>query len=215
MTLHLTIGYASRPFHDIPPCGDGWLSLSEGATTRLMFADGIGHGPGAHRIVTLLGEQLTWLCRRSNQLPGLETCLLELHRGLQRHAAGDVAQAAVALVDIDREHGSLAVAIVGNVQVHYHGNLGHHRFPSQNGMVGGTFPRHLRVAHAPLRPSGLLTLFSDGLESRAADRHLSDLQARGTRHGLCIQQEAERLLSHCGKTGDDASCALLWIEAAR
>lgn len=209
MTCRLAIGHASRPFHDTPPCGDGWLKLVFGDTTRLMLADGIGHGPEAHRIVTALADQLTWLCRRSNSLPGLDTCLKTLHQQLQQQAEGD--QAAVALVDVDTRTSNLAVVSVGNIQVHYHATDVHTTFLNQHGMVGGRFPGHLRISRAPLKPAALLALFSDGLESSAVGEHLLHLHSRSGAVAPCIQPEAEMMLKRFGKSSDDASCALIWI----
>lgn len=206
----ISCGHACFPFHNTPPCGDQWLKLDTGASQRLMLADGIGHGATAHRIVTLLAEQLTALCRDRRPLLELDDCLAELHQLLQGQI--DAAQAAVALVDVNPVRKEVSAVSVGNIQVHYFTPAMSVHFPSMHGMVGGRFPRQLHITRAPLTSASLLALFSDGLDSAPACQYLNDLHARSTMHGLQLQAEAETLLHRFGKLSDDASCALLWFE---
>lgn len=208
--MKIVSGYAACPFQNSPPCGDGWLSLGFGTRQRLMLADGIGHGTTAHRIVTTLSQHLSWLCSDRTPMPDLEECLLDLHRLLEQEISDS--QAAVALVDVDRERRELDVAIVGNVQVHYLTPELKLHFPSMSGMVGGRFPRQVHSTRTSIQPASLLAMFSDGLDAAAAARHLSNLHARSTGHGMQMQAEAQTMLQRFGLPSDDASCGLLWFE---
>lgn len=208
--MELSSGFATRPCCDQPPCGDGWLSQSQGDVLRVMVADGIGHGVHAHRIVQSLQDQLAWICRRSHPLIGLGECMADLNRCLQEQ--GREAQAAVALADLNAREQWMDVLVVGNIEVHCHHGGDRRHVPCLRGMVGGRFPGHLPVTHWSIGTGTLVGLYSDGLDSAAARDQLSRLHDRGRHHHLDIQAEAEAMVQRCGKPNDDALCALLHLQ---
>jgi len=208
--MRISCGFATRPCCDQPPCGDGWLSRSQGDVLRVMVADGIGHGVNAHRIVQSLQEQLAWICRRSHPPIGLGECMAELNHCLREQSRE--AQAAVALADLNVREQWIRVLVVGNIEVNCHSDAGDSRHvPSLRGMVGGRFPVHLPVTQWPIAAGSLVGLYSDGLDMAATREGLSRLHDRGRHHHLDIQAEAEAMLQSFGKHNDDGLCALLHL----
>lgn len=210
MTLTWQLGYAERCFADGPVCGDGLISLQRDGTLRLMLADGIGHGPHAHRVVAQLGEHFRWVCGRSSTMPDLADCMRDLHQLLKAQQQTD--QAAVALVDVNTDSAQIAGLSVGNVKVHSLAPGLEFSFPCLNGMVGGHLPRQLPVLVRPCAPEALLTLHSDGVSSRALLQYLGTLVSSGYRSRLGAQAVADAVLRGCGKTSDDASCAVVLMQ---
>jgi serine/threonine protein phosphatase PrpC len=213
MTLALQVGYADRCFQDLPPCGDGMTSLERDHTLRLLLADGIGHGPHAHRVVNQLSEHFHWICGRSSSLIGMAECMRELHDLLRGNPQTD--QAAVAMLEVHRETGVIAVLSVGNVRVHSVAQAGCFSFPCLNGMVGGHLPRQLPVTLRQAQKPCLLLLHSDGLSSRAVLPYLEQLFSTLGATPRAAQPMADALLRHCAKGSDDAACAVVALQEAR
>jgi len=213
MTLALQIGYADHCFQDQPPCGDGMTSLERGQTLRLLLADGIGHGPNAHRVVSQLSDHFHWICGRSSSLIGMADCMRELHALLRGNQQTD--QAAVAMLEVQRETGIIAVLSVGNVRVHSVADAGCFSFPCLNGMVGGHLPRQLPVTLRQAKKPCLLVLHSDGMSSRAVLPYLEKLFGTLGNSPRDGQPIADALLHHCAKRSDDAACAVLVVQEAR
>jgi hypothetical protein len=213
MTLALQVGYADQCFQDRRPCGDGMASLERDQTLRLLLADGIGHGPHAHRVVSQLSDHFHWICGRSSSLIGMEDCMRELHAVLRGNPQTD--QAAVAMMDVHRETGVIAVLSVGNVRVHSAAQAGCFSFPCLNGMVGGHLPRRLPVTVRQAQKHCLLLLHSDGLSSRAVLPYLEELFRTLGATPSAAQPMADALLLRCAKGSDDAACAMVVLQEAR
>ena len=193
-----------------PPCGDGWLCLQKGSTIRIMLADGMGHGARAHQIVSELSRGLAWIGQRSSTLLPLADCMRSLHSLLQQQ--GSQAQACVALLDVDLEAGLIRCLNVGNIQVLVHAPERSRALVNLAGMVGGHLSRSLRVSEMTIAPGSLLSLCSDGIESKTARDCLLSIQQRGMCGPLDLQQEAELLLQQTAKSSDDASCVLAHLD---
>jgi len=205
--MQLSVGFASRPFRHLPPCGDGWIRISVGEVDRFMLADGIGHGSRAKAIVDLLCQQLDWICRRTSRISNLCDCMRSLHEQLR--VEGSSCQAAVALVDVDRRHGELDVVSIGNVEVHVQTPEANINFPSIRGMVGGIFPRTIHESHSRLEEGGLICLVSDGVVAERARQHVHGLRHHSQDGWLNVQSEAESIVASFGSVNDDASCLLV------
>lgn len=213
MTLALQVGYTDHCFQDQPPCGDGMTSVEHEQTLRLLLADGIGHGQQAHRVVSELCNHFDWICGRSSSLIGMEDCMRELHALMRGNQQTD--QAAVAMLEINRESGVVAVLSVGNVRVHSVAIAGSFSFPCLNGMVGGHLPKQLPVTLRQAQEPCLLVLHSDGLNSRSVMPYLDRLIGTlGSSHRNA-QPIADALMEHCAKRSDDAACAVLLVQEAR
>ena len=215
--MEMTLGHALRPFQPSlgrqPPCGDGWLVLQKGRTMRLMLADGMGHGTRAHHIVSDLCRGLAWIGQRSSTLIPLPDCMRALHHMLQQQ--GSQAQACVALLDVDLEHGLIRCLNVGNIQVHVHAPDQRLALLNLAGMVGGHLSQTLKVSELAVAPGTLLSLCSDGIESKRSRDCLLSIQQRGLHAALDLQEEAELLLDCSAKASDDASCVLVRLERSQ
>lgn len=190
----------------IPPCGDGWFSYKQGAMTRCLHADGLGHGPTAYQAVCLLQKQMLWLCERSLQLTPLEDCFDNLHRQLKELGQGY--QAAAAILDIDQQSGLISSISIGNVEVHCFSEKQAFRFPSRHGMLGGRMPSRYHIStFCPVLPA-LLVSWSDGIDSRAAQGYLKELVSSSSLIRLHSEAIAQRLMADFAKNEDDASCSV-------
>lgn len=206
-----SIGYASRPYLNRYPNGDGWLVIHQGSFHRLMLADGIGHGKKAHAIVELLKQQLLWVTQRSTQWVGIDHCLKELHRTLVN--LNSTSQAAVALVDLHcdskQQTADLAGISIGNIEVQIQAGCSQTCLPTLPGMVGGHLPTELPVSTYPLAPDSMVALFSDGVETRAAKTYLRYVTQKNGWRTMELRQEAKAIVEQFGRLTDDASCLLI------
>ena len=207
MTMHLSVGFSSRPFKCIPPSGDGWLRITLEDVDRFMLADGIGHGSRACAIVDLLVQHLKWICRRTIRITNLADCMLSMHEVLQ--AEGSHCQAAVALADFDRKRAVLNLVSIGNVEAHFQTPETAMSFPCIRGMVGGTFPRSIHESHMQVQAGGLLCLMSDGVGAHQARGYLHTLRHHCLDTRLSMQSAADGIVNSYGAVTDDASCLLI------
>lgn len=174
---------------------------------RVMLADGIGHGRRAHRIVTLLLDHLDWISHRATEPLTVAESMDSLHIMLLEQ--GMEAQAAVALLDIQTDRNSVAVVSVGNIDVQYLASGTSLSFPSMRGMVGGIYPRQLKVSHQQMEDRSLLCLMSDGVDAARTRAYLHQLHQRHPGQPLQVQREAEAIVEDFGSLSDDASCVLI------
>lgn len=209
--LDLDVGYACRSHPDTHVCGDGWSLFCQGHLRRILFADGIGHGPHALAIVTLLQDCF----QQQNESPGgpqdLTSALLELHQKLERRDH-DV-QAAVALIDLQLHDAEVCSLIVGNVRAICIQGDACIRFPSCDGMVGGRIPANLRPYRLDLQQGGLILIHSDGLSRQRSLDWLKQQTASPVIRLVSAQRIADTLLNQYAKSSDDASCAVLKVGA--
>ena len=203
----LDLGYAERSFQGIAPCGDGVITAQRRAVTRVMLADGIGHGAHAHAVVQQLQQQFRWICGRSADWISIADCLLELHR-LLRESRRDL-QAAVAMLDVDADTWKVSALCVGNVKAHQVSATAVLSVPCLNGMVGGQMPQRLPLFQQNWPAETLLTLHSDGVSTRGLLPYLQTLLWSGSQRHLQAQPIADTVLGRFGKTNDDASCVVL------
>lgn len=201
------VGFAARPLTGIPPCGDGWHLRQERTWTRLMLADGLGHGRHAHQLVSHLKQQLEWIEKRSTASLSPEQCIEELHHTLKK--GGQDHQAATALVQIDTRAQRISSIIIGNIDGYLASKDGEIHIPASHGMLGGRLPSSLRATTYSIQTPSLLLLCSDGIEASKASRTLK--QALATLNfQLCRAEEmAQSILEQCGKSTDDASCIVV------
>lgn len=204
-------GFCSRPMQDIPPSGDGWYIFSHQTVTRVMLADGLGHGVNAQRVVLHLIKQMSWLCERSNVLPGINECMIKLDQCL-RKLNDHSAQAAVAIADINTSDCTITAAGIGNIETLYICDGKTHRFHSCNGMIGGRMPSKLPIQHHEARHGSLVGMFSDGLSIKTAQNYLCRISEGSTSlQKTAAQNIANQVVELSRSRNDDASCAVVVI----
>lgn len=148
-------------------CGDAWMRACEGATCRVMVADGLGHGPAAAEAAHAALQAL---------LDHLEDPLIEVMRSahqLLRATRG----AAVALAEFDAEEEIVRFAGVGNITAFVVDSGRTQNMVSLNGTLGAQLPT-LREFTYPCPVGAVVVFHSDGLTSQARQIELSGLAGR-------------------------------------
>ncbi|MFE1602367.1 SpoIIE family protein phosphatase [Methylobacterium sp. ID0610] len=188
----MRIGAAWRAFPGETVCGDvmGWWR--EGAATLACIADGLGHGPEAHRAA----RSVAAVAQECAGDPAER--LRQIDRAV-RHTRG----AAAILVRIDPGPMTLTVAATGNVQGALFGPRTR-RFEGAAGIVGAGL-RQVGSLDLPYAAADLLVLWTDGLRP-------VDLDESARRHRRDPDRLAALLLARFGTEGDD--CAVLCIDFA-
>ncbi|KQO54074.1 SpoIIE family protein phosphatase [Methylobacterium sp. Leaf85] len=184
------IAAASRVYPGETVCGDQVSWWREGPATLACIADGLGHGPDAHRaaqtlLALLEGQPEIDLAQR----------LVTGDRAM-RHTRG----AAAALVRIDPGTRIVTVAAVGNIQGALFGARTR-RFDGTPGIVGAGL-RHLKPLDLPFACDDLLILWTDGLRP-------VDLGTDPTVPHDDPERLAAQLMASLGRQSDD--CAVLCI----
>ena len=201
------VGFASHPLTGNPPCGDGWHLRQENTWTRLMLADGLGHGRHAHHLVSRLKHQLEWIEKRSTSSYSLEQCIEELHNTLKK--GGQDHQAAAALVQIDRTEQQMSSIIIGNIDAYLSSKESEIHIPSNHGMLGGRLPSSLRATSYAIQTPSMLLLCSDGIEASKANLKLKQILTTINVQRCRAEDLAQSLVEQCGKSTDDASCIVV------
>jgi len=156
-TAHLETGAFSLTKPGETACGDAWAVSERPGRSRILVADGLGHGPQA-------AEAAAVAVRVFHQAAGTGTLcgLLEaLHAAL--HA---MRGATVLLADVDYDAHEVRCAGLGNVAgavVSPNGEMRH--MVSLNGTAGHQARRFQEFSY-PLPPDALVVMASDGLTTQ-------------------------------------------------
>ncbi len=134
--------------------GDAFAVSEGGGQTRIILADGLGHGPEAHKAAATA-------VRVFRAEPGALTSVLEaIHRAL-RPTRG----AAVAMAEIDGERRIVGYAGIGNISGAIVTREAMRSLVSHSGTAGHAM-RRIQEFSYEIPPDALLVLHSDGLKSR-------------------------------------------------
>jgi len=135
--------------------GDGCSVVDLGGRTRLLVADGLGHGAEAE-----VAASKAIAVFESDQRTSIGVLLDDIHRAL-RPTRG----AAVSIAEIDPGRHSLQYVGIGNISGTIQSRDGTRNLVSHNGIVGHTIRRIQEFTYE--FPAGsLVVLHSDGLKSR-------------------------------------------------
>jgi anti-sigma regulatory factor (Ser/Thr protein kinase) len=145
----------TMPFPGESVCGDAWAARNQGGTTRLVLADGLGHGPDAAQA----SRAATSVLHRYR--PSTPVALLEhIHRELHGTRG-----AAVATAWLDPATGRVTFAGLGNISGTIVSSEGSRSMASGNGTAGhrsGT----IREYEYEAPPGSSIILHSDGVATR-------------------------------------------------
>ena len=149
-------------------CGDGWVMQAGADYLTVMVADGLGHGPDAHRASQ---AALGVLAKRTDLEPAalIETC----HQAL---ASTRGAALGITRLQWTEERGSFAG--VGNIACRVEDDHARRQIASHNGTVGHVV-RKIQEFVFPFRKNALIILASDGLDTRW---NMSDYPGLAARH---------------------------------
>ncbi|MCS0602692.1 SpoIIE family protein phosphatase [Streptomyces sp. LP11] len=152
----VSVGGIALALGQAEECGDAWGWARSGRLLTLLLADGLGHGARA----ALAADTAVAELRRAARLPPGDL-LRRLHTVL-RPTRG----AAVAVAQVDTEHGELCFAGVGNIGARLRVGDRWSSLISHPGIVGAHFPARVPLRRVPWRGDSLLVVHSDGLPSR-------------------------------------------------
>src|SRR4051812_4375342 len=137
-----------------PVAGDAFAVAEVGGRTRIIVADGLGHGPAAHDAAA--AALATFAQERGSLTEALEA----IHRAL-RPTRG----AAVSLAEIEPSKRTVSYAGIGNISGAIVGGDRMRSLVSHNGTVGHAI-RRIQEFDYELPVGGSLVLHSDGVRSR-------------------------------------------------
>lgn len=207
--MRVSVAQASRPKPGERECGDRVVVVEGDTHVLVAVVDGLGHGPEA-ALAAMAAE--TFLVANAS-LP-----LADMFRSCDRALIG-TRGAAMAVIRVDRAHGLVAHAAVGNVELRAISRERVRPVP-EPGFLGGRF-RRVRETSYPLSPGDLVVLFSDGVSSRLELEPYRNLKTTDRAAGAAMQAFSgyQRVLSvgdiaravirDHGKAHDDASCAVV------
>lgn len=209
-TLCLSYGYWSAPFRGIPPCGDAAAMHQNGSSHWLVVIDAIGHGPVAARISQkviavfddVLNTDVDAVISPAQLIRRIHSALSVRHRDEQAAAGVFHFNLAAARMDL---------ALVGNLDAVLLSPSESVRLHSQNGMVGGRLPTHIKEDSHSLGINSVLGVFSDGMRFNELADILPSYVYPGVRNQTLVSG-AKSLVEGFRRTHDDSSCALVRIE---
>lgn len=193
--LQLEWASENRPCHPERVSGDLAFMRAGPDGVSLVLIDVSGHGASAHQLARALEAVL-------QQTPEQEpTRLLQL---LHQHCIGTRGAAAgVALVNGER--GELSYAGIGNTRICLRGREAW-RGVSRDGVLGERYPTPL-LQRQPIDSGDVVMLYSDGVSETLNLRDgLLDL-------GADPAALARQVITHSGRSTDDASCIVLRVLA--
>jgi anti-sigma regulatory factor (Ser/Thr protein kinase) len=135
--------------------GDAWSVVDLSGRTRILVADGLGHGVDAEAAASKAVEVF-----ESDQRTTVGQLLESIHRAL-RPTRG----AAVSIVEIDPGKRSVVYVGIGNISGTILGRHSTRNLVSHNGIVGHAV-RRIQEFSYELPADALVVLHSDGLKSR-------------------------------------------------
>jgi anti-sigma regulatory factor (Ser/Thr protein kinase) len=151
----IVFGAVSIPKRGEEVCGDGWAVAETRAGAAILVVDGLGHGPSAADAAAIATRLF-----RSHSGSSPTEILERIHDGL-RGSRG----AAAAVAEIDRAHGLVRFAGIGNVSGVVHGGGTSRNMVSLHGTLGHEVRRIQEFTYA-WPPGAVAVMHSDGLSSR-------------------------------------------------
>ncbi len=163
----MDIGAICLPKAGETECGDDWTFTRQERRHMFLLADGLGHGPDAHK-AALVAVQV--IRKKGAQEPG--AVLDDIHAA-SRATRG----AAVSICAIEHDTGVCRFAGIGNVACAVVSDGRARQFASHSGIVGHSV-RKIQEFSAPWPAAGLLVMHSDGLGTQWNIGNYPGLQAR-------------------------------------
>ncbi len=186
----MEFAFLSRPKDGETVCGDGAGVYESESGTLLAVADGLGHGPEAHKATRMALEFI-----EKNRDLDLEPLLWGCHE----HTRGTRGLALFLCRIVQRDSiCGLHCAGIGNVECATHGMGSFSPFP-RDGIVGRNV-RKITVFEGDCGPGSLMAIYSDGIHAR--------LDLEESRDGT-VQEACQRVLRNHGKSYDDATVMIV------
>lgn len=194
---HASVGLVNLPLAGESSCGDSYLILPGVSRSLYMMVDGLGHGTGAAEAAQ---EAIATVNAASDEPVG--EILARTHNALKKTRG-----AAMSLALIDRDRSTLTYSGIGNISAMITGAGTSRSLISQNGTLGAVVPRTIQEYTYPIQGNSILTMFSDGLSSKAS---LTGYQGIHNRHAALL---AGLLYRDFSRKRDDATVMVAPIGA--
>lgn len=151
----MELGVVCQPKPGEQQCGDDWAFVWQQNRSMLLVADGLGHGPDAHKAAQVAVDVVQ---RQAARDPA--SVMDDIHAG-SRATRG----AAVSICAIEYETGVCRFAGIGNVSCAVVSGERSRSFASHPGIVGHSV-RKIQEFSAPWPAGALLVMHSDGLATQ-------------------------------------------------
>ena len=183
----MPIAIAKQHYQGSPRCGDQGACWANDGKVTLCLADGLGHGKDAEKAAR---DALDYVAGH------YAAPLVELFAGCDE-ALYRTRGAAVGIIVIDYEAGTLTHAGVGNTRAVVVGDKTAH-LDSTAGIVGAGYGR-LVPETLPFMADDLVVMVTDGIKQKF---DFADFAEMG---GTDLQRLAEKILQDWGEETDDAA----------
>ncbi len=187
-----TVHGLTRSMNGENRCGDAWAYDTDGKITRILLADGLGHGELAAIASTAAVYAFRATASRS------AAAIMQTINTALRGTRG----AAAAVIVIEKSTLSTTFCGIGNVSVWLDGIDGRKGLGSVPG-IAGAYAKQPRELTLELNPHTTIVMHSDGLTSKW---NLSDYPGLRGRDSLLV---AATLLRDAGIHHDDASVVVM------
>jgi len=137
-------------------CGDGYMIVNTATHTKILFGDGLGHGPNAKEAMDV--AENFFLESEDNEPVDI---IRRMHEKVRR-TRGLVATVAVA----DKKTNSWHVCGVGNISTRLYSGIEYRNYMAYNGTIGLNIPKSMNSTVIPLERNQHLIMCSDGLTTR-------------------------------------------------
>jgi anti-sigma regulatory factor (Ser/Thr protein kinase) len=137
-------------------CGDGYKVVNTATHTKILFGDGLGHGPHAKEAMDAAGN---FFFESEDNEP--VEIIRRMHEEVRR-TRGLVAAVAV----IDKKAARWHLCGVGNISVRLYSGIEYRNYMSYNGTIGMNIPKSMNSTIIPLERNQHLIMCSDGLTTR-------------------------------------------------
>lgn len=137
-------------------CGDGYGIVQTSSHIKILFGDGLGHGPNAKEAVDVAKKHFY----ESESVDPTE--IIRLIHDKVRKTRGLVASVAV----LDKKRNAWAVCGVGNIIARLYSGIEYRNYMSYNGTIGLNIPKSMNSTILPVERSQHLVMCSDGIQTR-------------------------------------------------
>lgn len=137
-------------------CGDGYFVKDTRDYYKILFGDGLGHGPFAKEAVDMAGE--CFLASVEND----PVAMIRVLHDRVRKSRGLVGTIAI----LDKNQGQWKMCGVGNIATRIYGGIQYKTYMPYNGTIGLNIPNSMNSSLFPIEKHQHLIMCSDGINTR-------------------------------------------------
>lgn len=137
-------------------CGDGYCVVQTPSYTKILFGDGLGHGPNAKEAVDV-AKKVFSECDYTDPTD----IIRHIHEHVRR-TRGLVACVAV----LDKKNHTWSICGVGNISTRVYSGIEYRNYMSYNGTIGLNIPKSMNPTKVDLDRNQTLIMCTDGIQTR-------------------------------------------------